>query len=152
MVSEEIYKIIGKMGIDYISLNLFRIEREGQTYKIYEHIPIEYFKTRAFMKIVQDHFKDADKFLSIVSSIIDPDGPLVDAIGSIGGSKKFTESDNALSALMGLYRFIFLEDLYGWWQFIRELNNCYSKLKGGTKKEIQRAGWYKSVLARLSWL
>ena len=41
---------------------------------------------------------------------------------------KFDEADNILRAILELYRFTILSDAQGWFGFVKELGNCYSKL------------------------
>lgn len=149
-INAGIYKTMKEKNQDFISLNLIKIDREGQTYKIYEHIPIDHYKEPLFLNSIKSFIKNEEKFLEELMEILDPKGDIVSAIGSIGTKKSYIEADNALRAVMSLYRFIFLGDPQGLFQFCRELANCYTKLKAGTRTETKRAAQYQWALSRLS--
>lgn len=148
-INAGIYKVMKEKGLDYISLNLFKIDREGQTYKVYEHIPIDQYKEPFFLRSIERYIKDKERFLEELTEILDPKGNIISAIGSMGTRRSYTEADNAFRAVISLYRFIFLGDPQGLFQFHRELMNCYAKLRGGTKAEAKRASHYQWILSRL---
>jgi len=149
-INAGIYKAMKEKGLDFISLNLIKIDREGQAYKVYEHIPVEQYREPLFLNSIKSFIKNEENFLEGLMKILDPKGDIISAIGSMGTGKSYIEADNALRAAMSLYRFIFLGDPQGLFQFCRELANCYAKLKGGKRTEAKRAVRYQWILSRLS--
>ncbi len=145
----EIRRLMEKENLDKISTILFKIAPEGQTYKIYEQIPITiYRESQEFYEVVRKYFKNPEKFLEHLSSILDPNGVIFDALRNIN---KYDEANNVLRAVQGLYTFIVLGDVSGWYVFLREINNACRKLENSTKaSEKRRHSKYVEVLKALS--
>ena len=145
----EIRRLMEKENLDKISTILFKIAPEGQTYKIYEQILITvYRESQEFYEVVRKYFKNPEEFLERLSSILDPNGVVFDALRNIN---KYDEANNILRAVQGLYTFIVLGDVSGWYVFLREMNNACRKLENSTKaSEKRRHSKYVEVLKALS--
>jgi len=102
-------------------------------------------KSRAFG---EKYFKDPDEFVRRLSKIIRNE-MLLEALKSLN-NKKLKEADNVLRAMLNLYRFIVLGDLQGYYQFVKELSNCYRMLT--EEKELRRREEYMRILSSLRGL
>ncbi len=58
----ELQRLMETENLDKISLTLFKIAHEGQTYKIYEQIPITVYRNPAFYETAKKYFRDPLKF------------------------------------------------------------------------------------------
>ncbi len=144
-LNAELRRLLEKENLDKISTVLFKIAPEGQTYKVYELIPITiYRESQEFYETIKKFFKDPEKFLESLTETLRPDGIIFDALRNIN---KYNEANNVLKAIYGLYRFIVIGDANGWYEFIREINNAHRKLESSTKaKEKKRCKLYKQLL------
>ncbi len=153
LLSVELQELMDREQLDKISLVLFKIAPEGQTYKIYEQIPITIFRNPNFYQIVDKYFRDPQEFCRKLSEALAPDKTIFRALASLNTRNKFSEADNVLRAVQELYRFVILGDAQGWFGFVRELWNCYSKLANSSdKREISRAREYFKVLRNLTYV
>lgn len=125
----ELQNMMVKENLDKVSLLLFKIAPEGQTYKIYEQIPITVFRETAFYKIAEKHFRDPVKLSERLSEVLSPDGIVLKTLSALNRQNKAEEADNVLKAIQNLYRFVILGDLQGWFGFLRELWNAHEKKK-----------------------
>ena len=137
----KLQELLNRHNINKISFILFKIALEGNTYKIYEQIPIAIHKKLAFREIIDIYFRNSDEFIKRLSEIFKNErSRLWIALQNKDQSDRYPEGDNVLKAMIGLYRFIILGDLQGYYQFIREMFNCYQK---------SEHGYYKQILDRL---
>jgi hypothetical protein len=135
-LNAEIRRLMEERNLDKISLILFKISPEGQTYKVYELIPITiYREEQLFHEIVKRYFKNPEKFLENLSNALNPDSVIFDALKNLN---KYDEANDVLKAIYGLYRFIVLGNAEGWYEFIREMTNAYRKLENSTKPQEKR--------------
>ena len=75
---------------------------------------------------------------------------LYSRLTTLNAKNKFSEADNVLRAVQELYRFIIPEDAQGWFGFVRELWNCYSKLANSSdKRERSRSKDYIGNCAKI---
>jgi hypothetical protein len=133
----KIQELLNKYNLDKISFNLFKIAREGQTYKIYEQIPIVLHRKITFKEVAERCFRNPDIFIRRLNKIFEEkENALWKALRSLNADNKFDEADNTLRAMMYLYRFVILGDPQGYYQFARELHNCYRKTENKAYKEI----------------
>jgi len=150
LLSVELQKLMDQEQLDKISLMLFKIAPEGQTYKIYEQIPMTIFRKPSFYQVINKYFRDPKEFCKKISEVLAPDRVIFKAIASLNTRNKLSEADNALKAIQELYRFVILGDPRGWFGFIRELQNCYSKLANSPDgRERSRAKEYLGILRSL---
>lgn len=136
-LSLELQELMNRHNLDKVSLNLLKIAMEGQTYKIYEFLPITMFGRSPFYQTLGNYSKDPAKFCAELSRHISPPSPILEALKSQNAPRRAEEADNALRAVQGLYRFVILGDPQGLFQFTRELQNCCSKLKSQDAKRVQ---------------
>ncbi|MDK2795306.1 MAG: hypothetical protein PWQ22_673 [Archaeoglobaceae archaeon] len=145
----EIRRLMDSENLDKFSLFLFKIAPEGQTYKIYETIPLEIYESISFYEIAGKYFKDADKFIENLSDALSPDKILMEALSSLNKRNRYSEAENVLSAVQSLYRFVMLGDAQGFFGFLRGLEEARRKLENSKdKRETHRAGRYRRILAR----
>ncbi len=141
----EIRRLMERENLDKISTILFKIAPEGQTYKVYEQIPITIYREhQEFYEIIRNHFRDSERFLENLSEILKPDGVIFDALKNVD---RYDEASNIIKAIYGLYRFVVLGNADGWYEFLREINNAYRKLESSTKpNEKRRSKEYMRVI------
>ncbi len=147
----ELQELMNMYNLDKISFVLFKIALEGgQTYKIYEQIPIKLYRKIAFRDLIEKHFKNPDELIRRLVKIFknkneSPYYVIWRALSSFNRQKS-DEADNVLKAMQGLYRFVILGDLQGYYQFTREIMNCYEKTKNERKTDSER---YLQILRSL---
>ncbi len=149
LLSVELRELMDREQLDKISLMLFKIAPEGQTYKIYEQIPITILRSPKFYRVVGKYFKDPQEFCRRLSEALAPDKTIFKALASLNAKNKFSEADNVLKAVQELYRFVVLGDFQGWFGFVRELWNCYSKLANSSdRREKSRSKGYIEIMKK----
>lgn len=134
-------------NLDKVSLSLFKVAFEKQTYKIYEVIPIELKKERMFISILERYYSPSrsERILRELSKLLSPDEFILERLSKLLRKKgKIEEGDNLLRAVHGLYRFVTLSDPEGWAEFLRELTDAGRKVE---KEKYKRE--YLSALSRL---
>jgi len=144
----KIQELLSKYNFDKISFILFKVAREGQdSYKIYEQIPVIIYRKITFIEIVKKYFKNSEEFIKrLIELFENKRSRLWMALQNKDQSTQYPEGDNIFKAIMGLYRFIILGDLQGYYQFTREIFNCY-RIHENSNKTI--ANYYKHILDRL---
>jgi len=145
----EIRTLMERENLDKISTTLFKISPEGQTYKIYEQMPITIYRDhQEFHEIVERFFRSPEEFLENLSEILKPDGVIFDALRNVD---KYDEASNVVKAVYGLYRFIVLGNADGWYDFLREISNACRKLENSTKpNEKKRYKKYLDIVKKFS--
>ncbi|MCX8188217.1 MAG: hypothetical protein N3F64_00730 [Nitrososphaeria archaeon] len=124
-----IQKSLEKENLDKLSTIMFKVCPEGQTYKIYEVIPLTIFKDTLYNYRIKDYFREryesffeaAQKFLYDVN--------VRRALASFNLRKKKDEADNILVAIQNLYKFITFGDTQGFLTFVRNLLIAHDKTK-----------------------
>ncbi len=143
-----IHELMINENLDKLALNLLKIAKEGQTYKIYEHTPITLFKEPYFLKHISSYVRDTDAFINNLSKILAPGEVLLDAL-----KNNWVESDNILEALRNLYRFIMLGDAQGLFEFINGLNKAYIKIRNtANKKDSWRIPRYANIIRSFAYI
>jgi hypothetical protein len=141
LVALEIYlnaklqEALAEHNVRSASLLLLRVEQEGQTYKLYEAIPLT---------ILQ---REGRESFAVVEKIIAPDSIVLDRLRNSDS----VEYNNLMSVIVGLYRYVILDDRYGIYQALRELHNAYVKV-GGDEKLRWAAKRYETLLWELGRL
>jgi hypothetical protein len=143
----ELYKFMKETNLDKISTMLVKLNPEGQTYKIYETLPITVFKEMVFHKKIEKYFRRYEKFAEPVLNFLNDQNVKV-ALNSLTTRSKMPEADNLLSAIINLYRFVILGDTQGLSEFIREAWNAYEKTKN---QNPARALHYIELLKKFSY-
>ncbi|MFN3384834.1 MAG: hypothetical protein ACK401_08080 [Archaeoglobaceae archaeon] len=146
----EVQNLLKKEKLDKISLSLFRISPEGQTYKIYEVVPLDFFKETRF-EAFSKYFRDQEKLIGSLRKILLPEGILLEALSSMNKKNRYSEAENILVAINGLYRFVVLGDVEGFYEFTRKIGEAIRKLENSDDpRERWRAGEYRRILTRFS--
>jgi len=125
----ELQQMMIEENLDKISLLLFKISPEGQTYKIYEQIPITIFRENMFYRIAEKYFHDPIKISKHLMAILSPNNVILETLSTLNRATKAQEADNLLKAVQNLYKFVILGDLQGWFSFLREMWNAHEKRK-----------------------
>jgi hypothetical protein len=139
-----------KNNLDKVSLMLFRIDHEGQTYKIYEQIPIYIYRRYLAYEILDKYFSKKEEFCNEVIKQLNKNGiigkSLISYIGAKeekdaqkkGKSKKrreeVKEGPALLRAIKELYRFVVFADASGLFGFLRNLQDAVNILRAENKR------------------
>ncbi len=134
-LNTKLQEVLGERDVKSISLLLLKVNQEGQTYKVYETIPFTIF------------FREAKEVYRLLEKIIAPDGIVLERLRNSDN----VEHSNLMSVIIGLYRFVILDDRYGIYQALRELHNAYVKV-GGDEKLRWAALRYEALLREVSTL
>jgi hypothetical protein len=118
-------------NLDKLSVSLLKIDQEGQTYKIYENIPLTAYSQPVFVKILEKFGKNPDFTIGRLSNALCSDSMLFQALTRQGRPDR----GNVLRAIMGLHKFVANSDAQGWFTFVRELNNASLKCKSESNKK-----------------
>ena len=130
MLNTSLVSEMKKYSVDKLSLMLFKIAIEGQTYKVYEAVPITLFSDVVFYSRLSRYVRKTDGFLNILREYcFDKNSVVMKALNSLRFPNPRPEANNVLSALLGLYRFVVLGDASGFSTFMRELWNAHEKTK-----------------------
>ncbi|MCS7374584.1 MAG: hypothetical protein NDF56_06375, partial [archaeon GB-1845-036] len=126
-----------------VSLALFRVAHEGQTYKIYEVIPISLYRESSFYRVASEYFRNPMQLASQLSKVLSPSEAILKNLSN----PKAEENSNLIRAVNGLYRFVILGNMQGWFDFLRELWNAHEKRKDKSGGSI-----YLKLLKMLSYV
>jgi len=144
----EIRKLMDSENLEKISLLLFKIAPEGQTYKIYETLPLDIYRIVPFYEIARKYFGDAEKFIEKLSEVLAPDKIPMEALSSLNRKNRYSEAENVLAAVQNLYRFVILGDAQGFFGFLQKLDEARKKLENSRdKRETFRAEKYRQLVA-----
>lgn len=110
-------------NLDKLSVSLLKIDQEGQTYKIYENIPLTVYSQPSFLKILEKFGKKPDFFLEQLNKALSSNSVLLQALTVQGRPDK----SNVLRAVFGLHRLVANGDVQGLFTFIREIKNASLK-------------------------
>uniref|UniRef100_A0A7J2THV7 Uncharacterized protein n=1 Tax=Archaeoglobus fulgidus TaxID=2234 RepID=A0A7J2THV7_ARCFL len=144
----EIRRLMDSENLDKLSLLLFKIALEGNTYKIYETLPLEIYRTMPFHTIAEKNFGTAKKFIEKLSNALAPDKILMEALSSLKKKNRYSEAENVLAAIQNLYRFVILGDVQGFFGFLQKLDEARKKLENSRdKREAFRATLYRNIVA-----
>jgi len=152
ILSSKILELMMRENLDKLSLVLVKLNFEGgRTYKVYEQIPLNLLNRPYYLDLLEEYFLNPSEFSRTISKLLRPeDSVIMDAVRSMGTRGRYREADNALRALHGLYRFVTLGDVSGWYEFVREMVNSYSKLSGSNdRRERSRSMAYRRILTEL---
>ncbi|MGC8912006.1 MAG: hypothetical protein ACP5K8_08015 [Nitrososphaeria archaeon] len=129
MLNMKIHELMRNENLEKISTVLFKICPEGQTYKVYEVIPLTMFRDTIFNYKVKEYFGDRyEDFIEAVQTFL-KDKYVRKALLSLNSKRKSDESDNILYAVQHLYKFVTLGDIQGLYNFLREIWNAHEKTK-----------------------
>jgi hypothetical protein len=118
-------------NLDKLSVSLLKIDQEGQTYKIYENIPLTAYSQPVFIKILEKFGKNPDFAIGRLSDALSSDSVLFHALTWRGRPDR----GNVLRAIMGLHRFVANSDAQGWFTFARELSNASIKCESESDRK-----------------
>jgi len=131
MLNTQICVSLEKENLDKISTLMFKVSPEGQTYKIYEVVPLSVYKETLFNERIKEYFgKRYEIFLEAVKKFLQ-DSNVRRALASLNLKKKKEEADNILLAIQSLYKFITLGDTQAFLAFVRNIYTAHDKTKNG---------------------
>ncbi|PUA32650.1 MAG: hypothetical protein B9J98_04140 [Candidatus Terraquivivens tikiterensis] len=133
VISARIQEFLHKHNISGMSMLLVKLAQEGQTYKIYEYIPLTVYRRTEL-----EPYKILDEILSSDSIVLER-----------LRKRDNVEYNNLILAIVGLYRYVVLGDKQGMLTMIRELHNAYTKVKADEKLK-KYANQYERMLKDLS--
>ncbi len=146
----EIRDLLKKENLDKVSLMLFKISPEGQTYKIYEIVPLEFFSDTR-LDAISKYFRDQERLIETLREVVSPRSILLEALASMNRKNRYAEAENILVAIQGLYRFVVLGDAQGFQEFMQKLSEAVRKLENSEDgRERRRAEEYRRFISKLS--
>lgn len=147
----ELQRLMENENLEKVSLLLFKIAPEGQTYKIYEQISLTIYRNPAFYRIAEKYSHNAISFCEQLGRAVSSD-VILRTLSSLNTKNKHSEADNILKAIQMLYRFVVLGDPQGWFGFLRELHNSHAKLVNSSDgRERRRAENYLRLVKSISY-
>lgn len=149
LLNTKIQELLDQYNLDKVSFILFRIARERQTYtyKIYEQQYLSIQRNFPFRELVEKYFRHPIELIRRLNNVIkDKNSELWKACRRFWHERGGGESDNAFRAIQGLYRFVVLGDLSGYYQFLREIRNCYEKSNGDSTRNYRKIKEYKKIM------
>ncbi|MEM0330947.1 MAG: hypothetical protein QXW84_06195, partial [Archaeoglobaceae archaeon] len=87
----EIRDLLKKENLDKVSLMLFKISPEGQTYKIYEIVPLEFFSDTR-LDAISKYFRDQERLIETLREVVSPRSILLEALASMNRQNRYAEA------------------------------------------------------------
>ena len=129
LVNIRLQELLSKQNVKTVSMLLSKVAHEGQTYKIYEMIPLTVYK------------RENPEIFTVLDNILCPDGVILKRLQR----NENVEYNNLLSAIYGLYRFVVLDDKQGLMIMLRELHNAYVKVRNDEKSRRYVRDYYELI-------
>lgn len=146
----EVRDLMRTENLDKVSLLLFKIALEGQTYKIYEVVPLDFFKETEF-EVIARNFRDQEGLIRTLREVISSRSIVLNTLSSMNRPDRYDEAEDILSAIYGLYRFVVLGNTQGFFDFTRKISEAVRKLENSNDiRERERAEKYMKLLSKLS--
>jgi hypothetical protein len=123
-----------KSNLDKVSLILFRMDREGQTYKIYDQLPIYVYRKSLAYEILNKYFSKKEEFCNEISKALNKNGIIGKSLISYIKGGEVKEAPSLLKAIKELYRFVVLADPVGFFGFLRNLRDAVNILRAENKR------------------
>jgi len=148
----KIADILREYDIDRLTLSLVKLSSEGQTYKIYEHIPLTLSSETPFISSLSTIFTEIDEVLSYLAKAVDPHGYLLKAT-SAKEARNWSEKDYAIKAILALHRLVSIGDVSGLRDYARYLELAVRILQGAEdRKSAIRRSYYEKLLRKIAYL
>jgi hypothetical protein len=123
-----------KSNLDKISLILFRIDHEGQTYKIYDQLPIYVYRKSFAYEILNKYFSKKEEFCNEISKALNKNGIIGKSLINYIKGGEVKEAPALLRAIKELYRFVVFADASGLFGFLRNLQDAVNILRAENKR------------------
>jgi len=123
-----------KSNLDKISLILFRIDHEGQTYKIYDQLPIYVYRKSFAYEILNKYFSEKEEFCNEISKALNRNGIIGKSLINYIKGGEVKEAPALLRAIKELYRFVVFADASGLFGFLRNLQDAVNILRAENKR------------------
>jgi hypothetical protein len=123
-----------KSNLDKISLILFRIDHEEQTYKIYDQLPIYVYKKSLTYEILNKYFSKKEEFCNEISKTLNKNGIIGKSLINYIKGDEVKEAPALLRAIKELYRFVVFADASGLFGFLRNLQDAVNILRTENKR------------------
>ncbi|MCD6470501.1 hypothetical protein J7L29_06860, partial [Candidatus Bathyarchaeota archaeon] len=148
----KIANILREYDIDRLKLSLVKISSEGQTYKIYEHVPLTLSSETPFISSLSTIFTEIDEVLGYLAKAVDPHGYLLRAT-SAKEARNWPEKDYAVKAMLALHRLASMGDVSGLRDYARYLELAVKILQGAEDgKSAIRRSYYEKLLRKIAYL
>ncbi len=135
LLSAKMQEVMSLHNVSSISLILLRLGREGQTYKIHQQLPLNFYK------------RESPEFLGQLAELLEPSGLVLSRLAKNDN----VEYNNLVSVVNGIYRYVVLGDQWGLYSAVRELHHAYIKVRNDEKAQ-NVAKRYLSLLKKLERL
>lgn len=135
LLNAKIQEAMGQQNVRSLSLILLKLARERQTYKIYQQLPLNFYK------------RESPEIWRLIAEVLSPS----EAILSRLAENDNVEYNNLLSSINGFYRYVVLGDRWGLYLAIRELQHAYIKVRSDEKAR-NVAQRYLRLLKSLQYL
>ncbi|MCD6349036.1 MAG: hypothetical protein J7L91_05350, partial [Candidatus Korarchaeota archaeon] len=146
LLNIELSSSLVKNALEKVDFLLFKVAMEGNTYKIYESLPLSLVRRPPFYNIPS--IEDPDALREMLWRIVDPSSSLViQALDSLTKKRQRAEASNILRAVLFLHRFVTLGDALGLKEFLRELAKAHTICRANKGKDCDG---YLRHIARLS--
>ena len=147
----KIANILREYDIDRLRLSLVKVSSEGQTYKIYEHIPLTLSSETPFISSLSTIFNEIDEALGYLAKAVNPHGYLLKATSK--EARNWPEKDYAIKAILALHRLASIGDVSGLRDYARYLELAVKILQGAEdKKAAIRRIYYEKLLREIAYL
>ena len=117
ILNTKIQEAMSQHNIKSISLILLKLAREGQTYKIYQQLPLNFYK------------RESPAIWQLIAKVLSPSEVILSRLAKNDN----VEYNNLLSAINGFFRYVVLGDRWGLYLAIRELQHAYIKVSSDEK-------------------
>ncbi len=89
-------RTVSELELDHVSLLLYTVKREGQTYKIYGVLPITIYGHPQYIEFLKSSIRDYEGFVDSVTSLFEPGNPLLNAVYSLNRKTPYAEAGHVL--------------------------------------------------------
>jgi len=135
LLNAKIQEAMGQQNVRSLSLILLKLAREGQTYKIYQQLPLNFYK------------RESPEIWRLIAEVLSPSEVILSRLAKNDN----VEYNNLLSSINGFYRYVVLGDRWGLYLAIRELQHAYIKVRSDEKAR-NVAQRYLRLLKSLQYL
>ncbi|NPA98744.1 MAG: hypothetical protein GXO43_05130 [Crenarchaeota archaeon] len=140
-----------KYEIDHLSLQIYVVAREGNTFKIYNKIPLTIYARPYYMEVLRQLSREPEKLIEALQETISPNSSLVKTLQMLEANRKPPDTAHAITAIRMLHRLIISGEPDSLYSFLREIETAAKILEQeGAPASLNRAKGYKYILSRIS--
>ncbi len=135
LLNTEIQFSLSKYNVKSVMFILLKIAQEGQTYKIYQYVPLAFYQ------------RETPEIWRGLSGMLDPGGVILSRLAKSDN----VEYGHLRSMILNIYRYVILGDQWGLYAALRDLYDAY-RMVYNDEKARKEARSYLYLLRRLSGL